>query len=781
MRKRSGTRQHGYILLFAKNNRNLNRYRRRCYSISSRISMNKWSDTIQKIANRHSKKMKRKNNDIPNKIRTLMKIKRNIKIEQKQTRNKSKISSLITRRKLVNEYIYDEIEKNNKNKVNKVVTTLEKSGGINSNKFWDIRKKLQRHNTENKTAIIDKDGITRESTKEIIEVYEEFYKKLLTTPESLTEEEREIEKIVEKTISCMESIAEISNAAKVEENEVKEIVNELKIKKAKDCDGWNNELIKEGEEMIKSITKMFNRINDENRIPEKWKQMKIKSIHKKGSNLLMGNKRGLFITNVISKVYEKILKKRNSINGISWFQCGGQKNRSTIDHVMTRMAIIDKQKFLNKKTYLVFLDAEKCFDKLWLKACVIEMWKAGHCIQDSAMVYKLNKEANVVIETPVGTSKEIEINEVVRQGTIYGPQLCCISTDKVNNMLNKPSYIYSSNINIEALTYVDDIASAGGSGIIIRTIQNCHEMERKKKFTFNVTKSNYMVMNTGKDIEIKITEEVKNGQLQKVKEYKYLGVWINEGNNFVTNIRKIKEKIPFMIATIKKFANNNTIGKYTIISRLKLYELVIIPTITYNIEAWTDLQKMEIEELEKIQGRALRSLLEVPKSTPYLGIIFETGIWLMKNRIEYKKLLLIHQIITSDDNRLIRKIIEDQDNSYYHNWYTSVKRIAEKYILNVNMNELQNHSKNDWKVKVKVAMEVKIKEEIKEKSKSMTKLRNVIREDIGMKGYITEMNQYEVTGYLKLRLHMYQLKSNYKNNNDDDSKCPLCKQNEDTT
>ena len=123
---------------------------------------------------------------------------------------------------------------------------------------------------------------------------------------------------------------------------------------------------------------MFNRINDENRIPEKWKQMKMKSIHKKGSNLLMGNKRGLFITNVISKVYEKILKKRNSINGISWFQCGGQQNRSTIDHVMTLMAIIYKQKFLNKKTYLVFLDTEKCFDKLQLKDCVVEMWEAGH-------------------------------------------------------------------------------------------------------------------------------------------------------------------------------------------------------------------------------------------------------------------------------------------------------------------------------------------------------------------------------------------------------------------
>ena len=172
--------------------------------------------------------------------------------------------------------------------------------------------------------------------------------------------------------------------------------------------------------------------------------MKIKSIHKKGSKTKMENRRGLFITNIISKVYEKVIKRRNPIvpnEGISWFQCGGQQNRSTIDHIMTLMAIADRQRYLKKKTYCVFVDAEKCFDKLWLKDCIIEIIKAGHNVNDAMMVYKLNKQAEVIIETPVGQSEEIQINETVRQDTIYGPQLCSITTDQINNYV-KQSHIH---------------------------------------------------------------------------------------------------------------------------------------------------------------------------------------------------------------------------------------------------------------------------------------------------------------------------------------------------
>ena len=51
-------------------------------------------------------------------------------------------------------------------------------------------------------------------------------------------------------------------------------------------------------------------------IPVEWEKMLIKTINKKGQSLLMSNKRGLFLTNNVSKVYESVIKKRND-TGVS--------------------------------------------------------------------------------------------------------------------------------------------------------------------------------------------------------------------------------------------------------------------------------------------------------------------------------------------------------------------------------------------------------------------------------------------------------------------------------
>ena len=39
-----------------------------------------------------------------------------------------------------------------------------------------------------------------------------------------------------------------------------------------------------------------------------------------------------------------------------------------------------------------------------------------------------------------GIRGSFEIEEVVRQGTIYGPTLCNISTDRINKMRNQRSH-----------------------------------------------------------------------------------------------------------------------------------------------------------------------------------------------------------------------------------------------------------------------------------------------------------------------------------------------------
>ena len=41
------------------------------------------------------------------------------------------------------------------------------------------------------------------------------------------------------------------------------------------------------------------------------------------------------------------------------------------------------------------------------------------------MLYEINKESNIVIETPVGMTDIITVNEIVKQGTIWSKIVQC--------------------------------------------------------------------------------------------------------------------------------------------------------------------------------------------------------------------------------------------------------------------------------------------------------------------------------------------------------------------
>ena len=68
------------------------------------------------------------------------------------------------------------------------------------------------------------------------------------------------------------------------------------------------------------------------------------------------------------------------------------------------------------------------------------------------------------------------------------------------------------------------------------------------------------------------------------------------------------------------------------------------------------LSKAEIQQLEKIQGEALRRIFNLSIATPYIGLIIETGVWPTEQRINYSSLML-HHIINSSKDRLAKQII----------------------------------------------------------------------------------------------------------------------------
>ena len=65
--------------------------------------------------------------------------------------------------------------------------------------------------------------------------------------------------------------------------DVRKGIKLLKWKKAPDRQGWRGEWLKNGgEEMERSLCKLFNKMEQEIDIPSQWKTMLLRSIDKKG-------------------------------------------------------------------------------------------------------------------------------------------------------------------------------------------------------------------------------------------------------------------------------------------------------------------------------------------------------------------------------------------------------------------------------------------------------------------------------------------------------------------
>ena len=99
--------------------------------------------------------------------------------------------------------------------------------------------------------------------------------------------------------------------------------------------------------MAKSLAVLFNRIEEEGEIPKQWQLTTIKSSKKKGNqDKLSDSHRGLFMMNVVSKVYERVKKTQNEKihKNMNQMQCVGRTQRSTMDNIIIMSAIVEKRR-----------------------------------------------------------------------------------------------------------------------------------------------------------------------------------------------------------------------------------------------------------------------------------------------------------------------------------------------------------------------------------------------------------------------------------------------------
>ena len=149
----------------------------------------------------------------------------------------------------------------------------------------------------------------------------------------------------------------------------------------------------------------------------------------------------------------------------------------------------------------------------------------------------------------------------------------------------------------------------------------------------------------------------------------------------------------------------------------------------------------------------------------------------MEARLTYKKLMLYHNIITSDDKRAVKRIIKAQEKEERKTtWYSSIKNEIKKYKITV---DAKTSLKSRWKKHVKEKINENMEKMIRKECNEMKKARTVRNDRYEKKGYLENNNLRETKKILKTRLHMTNLPGNYKGGGT--GICTLCEREEGST
>ena len=480
---------------------------------------NAWEKEMEQIISNCFCTKKRKKDKRTPKIRKMMSKRRSILKQLAETEDGPEKSGLRRECNEVEEKIRTERWREVNQGITEEIRKINEGGGIRSGAFWEFKKRMEgKKNVEQPSAVIGRDKNIKTTREEIREEFRHFYSNLFTQ-ESISDPISR--QLIDRRVMKIERIAKANRTRqgqlrKITSKEVEDHIGKTKNKATVDSQGTSNKMLKKGgKDLQESIKVLFTEINQKQEQPEKWEEMMVNSIYKnKGDKKDLENRRGLFITNNVSKIYDKVKMTRNSDKldkGISKFQCGGTKERQIADHTMTLDAVIGYNKSIGCETYILFADAYKCFDKLNLKDCICDISEIIGPTE-AYELYNMNKKGTATIKTPVGEIRNVVANNIVRQGTVPGPKLCAVNTDKINKIGTKCYTFIGPRVQVEMSIFMDDIHHATTKvENVIRAANNLQQFENTKGFTFSVdgTKTAILIIGKKKNKEYEIDAHVK--------------------------------------------------------------------------------------------------------------------------------------------------------------------------------------------------------------------------------------------------------------------------------
>ena len=178
-----------------------------------------------------------------------------------------------------------------------------------------------------------------------------------------------------------------------------------------------------GRDLSEALLKIMNLLKRTQKHHKVMEKCNLTSIHKNKSKKKFKNYRGVFWVKILRRILDRLLYNDSYYtidSSLKDGNVGARKLRSVRDNIFVISAITNSVICGKSAPIQVeVMDAIKCFDKLWLQACVNSLYEAGINNDLLNLLYIENKNAQIAVKINNKLSTIISVKDVVMQGSVW--------------------------------------------------------------------------------------------------------------------------------------------------------------------------------------------------------------------------------------------------------------------------------------------------------------------------------------------------------------------------
>ena len=244
---------------------------------------------------------------------------------------------------------------------------------------------------------------------------------------------------------------------------------------------------------------------------------------------------------------------------------------------------------------------------------------------------------------------------------MLGPVLNNCSLDRVC----KESLGYHiGSVEIKSVEFADDIADPNSDEISAKFSNRIVEQTQfEKRLTLSAEKCELLKINSKCNGE---NLTVNNEKVKLVNVAKYLGDSFNSKGSHADlckeRVDRARARARGSTHELLALCREATFGTQQIETMLTLYQSIFLPRLIHNCESWSNLKIKDYQALQFAQLSYLRSVMEVPGSTPIAALFLELSVLPIKFEIEQRQLLFLKRILDKAPDDPVHAVYKEQLN-----------------------------------------------------------------------------------------------------------------------